>query len=114
MKEELPGFNAFECIAWEVFGDTQAEVCRIKEQVGQEDLRKASWLGITDFGVLISGWRTKCWRDWYRRALGMRQEKGESFWNLLGSQQSRKDPGNDAKISITQEGHGGANRGIWF
>lgn len=44
----------------------------------------------------------------------MRQEKGESFWNLLGSQQRRKDPGNDAKISITQEGHGGANRGIWF
>ena len=36
MKEELSGFSefGFEYIASEVFGDTQAEVCLMKEEVG--------------------------------------------------------------------------------
>ena len=78
MKEELLGFSelGFEYIAWEVFGDTQAEMCQIKEQVGQEDLGKARWLERVDLGVLISGRRTKCWRDQSRRALGVGREKG--------------------------------------
>lgn len=88
MKEELLGLSelGFEHIAWEVCGDTQAEGCQIKEQVGQEDLGKARWLDIADLGVLISGGRrTKRWRDQSRRVLGVGREKGSHSgisWDL--------------------------------
>ena len=87
MKEELLGLRelGFEHVAWEVLGDTQAEGCQIKEQVGPEDLVKARWQEITDLGVRVSWWRTMRWRDQSSRALGVARGKGSRSgisWDL--------------------------------
>lgn len=71
IKEELSGFTefGFRCTALEVFGDTQAAVYWVKEDVGSEELRKASGLGLADLGILVCGWRTTCGENPSRRAL---------------------------------------------
>lgn len=57
IKEELPGFSefGFQYTALEVFGDSQAEVYWMKEDVGSEKLRKASWLELAGLGILVYG-----------------------------------------------------------